>query len=111
MVKNPRGEIFSPRGFANPRGDFDLCRGIFSRSLQILSQKPIEFPQSILLEISHFSFLCQLKVLGHFAKNWFGKKIPVAVIVNNLCVVLSKWRINQILNVFLTVILKMSIRV
>ena len=35
---------------------------------------------SILLEISHFSFLCQLKVLGHFAKNWFGKKIPVAVI-------------------------------
>ena len=45
MVKNPRGEIFSPRGFANPRGDFDLCRGIFSRSLQILSQKPIEFPQ------------------------------------------------------------------
>ena len=34
---------------------------------------------SILLEISHFSFLCQLKVLGHFAKNWFGKKIPVAV--------------------------------
>ena len=34
---------------------------------------------SILLEISHFSFLCQLKVLGHFAKNWFGKKFPVAV--------------------------------
>ena len=34
---------------------------------------------SILLEISHLSFLCQLKVLGHFAKNWFGKKIPVAV--------------------------------
>ena len=29
--------------------------------------------------MSHFSFLCQLKVLGHFAKNWFGKKIPVAV--------------------------------
>ena len=29
---------------------------------------------SILLEISHFSFLCQLKVLGHFAKKWFGKK-------------------------------------
>ena len=29
----------------------------------------------ILLEISHLSFLCQLKVLGHFAKNWFGKKI------------------------------------
>ena len=45
MVQNPRGEIFSPRGFANPRGDFDLCHGIFSRSLQILSQKPIEFPQ------------------------------------------------------------------
>ena len=42
--KYPRG-IFSPRGFANPRGDFDLCREIFSRSLQILSQKPIEFPQ------------------------------------------------------------------
>ena len=34
---------------------------------------------SIYLEISHFSFLCQLKVLGHFAKNWFGKNIPVAV--------------------------------
>ena len=33
----------------------------------------------ILLEISHLSFLCQLKVLGHFAKNWFGKKNPVAV--------------------------------
>ena len=33
----------------------------------------------ILLEIGHFSFLCQLKVLGHFAKNWFGKKNPVAV--------------------------------
>ena len=31
------------------------------------------------MEISYFSFLCQLKVLGHFAKNWFGKKIPVAV--------------------------------
>ena len=44
--KNPRGDgEKSPRGFANPRGDFDLCRGIFSRSLQILSQKPIEFPQ------------------------------------------------------------------
>ena len=45
MVKNPPGEIFSPRGFANPPGDFDLCREIFSRSLQILSQKPKDFPQ------------------------------------------------------------------
>ena len=34
---------------------------------------------SILQEISHFSFLCQLKVLGHFAKNWFGNYILVAV--------------------------------
>ena len=33
----------------------------------------------ILLEISHLSFLCQLKVLGHFAKNWFGKKNPLAI--------------------------------
>ena len=81
MVKNPRGEIFSPRGFANPRGDFDLCSEIFSRSLQILREKTYRITSvgSILLEISHFSFLCQLKVLGHFAKNWFGKKIPVAV--------------------------------
>ena len=36
MVKNPRGDgekspwrNIYPRGFANPRGDFDLCRGIF----------------------------------------------------------------------------------
>ena len=33
------------RIFENPHGDFDLCRGIFSRSIQILSQKPIDFPQ------------------------------------------------------------------
>ena len=87
MVKNPCGEIFSPQGFANPCGDFDLCRGIFSRSLQILSQKTYRISSvwSILLEISHFSFLCQLKVLGHFAKNWFGIKILVAVL----------WKLNK----------------
>ena len=39
---------------------------------------------SILLEISHFSFLCQLKVLGHFAKNWFGKKVAVAVFITKI---------------------------
>ena len=80
-MKNPHREIFSSQGFTNPHRDFDLCRGIFSRSLQIESQKPIEFSPvgSILLEISHFRFLCQLKVLGHFAKNQSGKKNPVAV--------------------------------
>ena len=32
-VRNPSGNLFSAWGFANPRGDFDLCHGIFSRSL------------------------------------------------------------------------------
>ena len=51
MGKNPSGDRkkslwgnISPKVFANPRGDCDLCRGIFSQSLSILSQKPIEFP-------------------------------------------------------------------
>ena len=62
--EKPCGEIFSLRGFANPCGDFDLCCGIFSRSLQILSQKTYRISSVgyILPEISHLSFLCQLKV-------------------------------------------------
>ena len=68
-VKNLYGVIF-------PHGDFDLCRGIFSRS--IIDFKPKSYRISsvwpILLEISHFKCHCLLKVLGHFAKNWFGKK-------------------------------------
>ena len=44
-MKNPCAEIFSLRGFANPDGDFDLCRVIFARSLKILSQKAIQFTQ------------------------------------------------------------------
>ena len=28
--KSPHGNVF-PRGFADPGGDFDLCRGIISR--------------------------------------------------------------------------------
>ena len=55
FFENPRGEIFSmgknPRresekslwGNFSPAGrDFDLCRGIFSKSL---SQNAVEFPQ------------------------------------------------------------------
>ena len=73
IFENPRGEIF--RTGKIPAG--------MVKNPVITDFKPktyrISSVGSILLEISHFSFLCQLKVLGHFAKNWFGKKIPVAV--------------------------------
>ena len=54
----------SPRGCANPSGDFYLCCGIFP-----------------------WWFLCLLKVLGDFAKNWFGRKLPAVVVTNftNAC--------------------------
>ena len=33
---------------------------------------------------SHFKSLSQLKLLGEFAKIWFGKNFPVAVISQNI---------------------------
>ena len=76
---SPRGKI--PVGKVNKTLTFVV--EYFLGHYRILSQKVIEFSQyrlSILTEISHSRCLCLLKVLlGDFAKNWFGKKILVAV--------------------------------
>ena len=40
---------------------------------------------SKLYKANHFKPLSQLKLLGEFAKIWFGKNFPVAVIIRPKC--------------------------
>ena len=47
---------------------------------------------SILREISGFRCLCLLKVLGHFAKNWFGKTIRLQLFASVVFMVYTRWK-------------------
>ena len=76
MVERQDPDNFT-RFQARERCALEIATYVFKPKILIISSV---WP--ILLEISHFSFLCQLKVLGHLAKNWFGKKIPVAIVSN-----------------------------
>ena len=66
-----------------------MPRGFYSKLYRIY------LTVSKLYKANHFKPLSQLKLLGEFAKIWFGKNFPVAVI-HNLLYAKNLTKINRV---------------
>ena len=77
--KNPHGEGHNfPQGFIFPAGILTFTAKYFLSVYSKLYR--IYLTVSKLYKANHFKPLSQLKLLGEFAKIWFGKNFPVAVL-------------------------------
>ena len=77
-LKNLRGKIPTGKAIIS-RGDFENPLGIWTSTAKYFMLYRIYLTVSKLYKANHFKPLSQLKLLGEFAKTWFGKNFPVAV--------------------------------